>query len=225
MRNIFLSHLIVITSIVGILASTFSTDADARYTKRGERWEGSFKVVNSQSTNLDGNGGSSLDLKSDYGWGFTLGYNLNPHITLNYDFSSTTPSYNANIVTESGDNSVGFSYKMDVYESQFNVMYNLFTSQFTPYVQAGAGWTYVDSNVASGPPIGGCWWTWWGYICDGYQPTHDDTNFSYNLAVGARYELDNGLFFRASYNQDWVNISHADDMSIGSFHFEVGTTF
>lgn len=226
MNNVFLSKWVITASIVVLLAAVFSTDADARYTKRSDRWESTFKLVHSQAERFDGEGGSSLDLKSDYGWGFSLGYNLNPHITLNYDFSFTTPTYTAYSTVDVGDGEpLAFQQKMETFESQFNVIYNLFASQFTPYIQAGAGWTYMDSNIANGPPVGGCWWTWYGYYCDGYQPTYDKSNFSYNVAAGVRYELNNGLFFRASYKQDFIDISHADDASIGSYHFEIGSTF
>jgi opacity protein-like surface antigen len=222
--NMLMTKSVLFSGAIALLAGTVSTDANANYTKRSDKWETSFKVAYSQDTTIDGQGGSSLDLKSDYGWGFTFGYNVNPHILVNFDFSSTTPSYKANAITEGG-NTVSVTEKMDLLDSQFNLVYSLFASQFTPYVQVGAGWSYVDSNIPDGPPVGGCWSTWWGPYCDGYQPTFDDTRFSYNAAVGFRYELQNNLFFRVSYKQNWIDFSHSDDASIGSYNIEVGSIF
>ncbi|OUR81989.1 hypothetical protein A9Q75_06985 [Colwellia psychrerythraea] len=221
-----MSKLMIVSCVIGLLASTVSTDASANYTKRSDKWEASFKILNNQSTVIDGQNGSELDIESDYGWGFTLGYNLNPHILFNFDFSSSTPSYQATLVDAESGNSHQINHKMDVLESQFNVVYSVFASQFTPFVQAGAGWSYLDSNIADGPPGAICWWDpWWGYICDDYQNTYNDTRFSYNVAVGFRYELDNSLFLRASYKQAWIDLSHSENASIGSYNLEVGSIF
>lgn len=224
-NKVLMSKAMLITCLLGFLASTLSVDANAKYTKRSDKWEASFKILNTQSTDINGQNGSKTAMESDYGWGFTLGYNLNPHILLNFDFSSSTPSYEATLIEEDGSK-YNFNHKMDLLESQFNVVYSVFASQFTPYVQAGAGWTYVDSNIAKGPPGSVCWWDpWWGYVCDSYQNTYNDERFSYNVAVGIRYELDNSLFFRASYKQAWIDFSHSDDASIGSYHLEIGSIF
>jgi len=215
----------VVSCVIGLLVGTVSTDANANYTKRADKWEASFKLLNNQSTDIDGQNGAKTATESDFGWGFTLGYNLNPHILLNFDFSSSTPSYEATLIDDNGEK-YNIHHKMDLLESQFNLVYSVFASQFTPYVQAGAGWSYIDSNIADGPPNSLCWWDpWWGYICEGYQNTYDDTRFSYNFAVGFRYELDNSLFFRASYKQAWIDFSHSDDASIGSYNLEIGSIF
>jgi len=218
-----MSKLVVLSCIVGFLVSTH---ANANYTKRSDKWEASFKILNTQSTDIDGQNGSQTSMKSDFGWGFTLGYNLNPHILLNFDFSASTPSYKATLVDSEDGSKHEINHKMDLLDSQFNVVYNVFTSQFTPYIQAGVGWSFVDSNIAKGPPNSICWWDpWWGYVCDSYQNTYNDERFSYNVAVGFRYELDNSLFFRASYKQSMIDFSNSDDASIGSYHFEIGSIF
>jgi len=222
-NKILMSKLVVLSCIVGFLVSTH---ANANYTKRSDKWEASFKILNTQSTDIDGQNGSQTSMKSDFGWGFTLGYNLNPHILLNFDFSASTPSYKATLVDSEDGSKHEINHKMDLLDSQFNVVYNVFTSQFTPYIQAGVGWSFVDSNIAKGPPNSICWWDpWWGYVCDSYQNTYNDERFSYNVAVGFRYELDNSLFFRASYKQSMIDFSNSDDASIGSYHFEIGSIF
>lgn len=225
-NKVLMSKAMLITCLLGFLASTLSVDANAKYTKRSDKWEASFKLLNNQATDIDGQNGSKTAMESDYGWGFTLGYNLNPHILFNFDLSSSTPSYKATLIDADDGSSHQINHKMDLIESQFNVIYSVFASQFTPYIQAGAGWSFVDSNIATGPPGSVCWWDpWWGYVCDTYQNTFNDTRFSYNVAVGFRYELDNSLFFRASYKQAWIDFSHSDDASIGSYHLEIGSIF
>ncbi|TPH15084.1 porin family protein [Litorilituus lipolyticus] len=202
-----------------------SVDAFASYTKRENRWEASFQLVNSQSADVKGGNESSLDLDSEYGWGFTLGYNVNAHVLVNFDFSSVKPDYQAKLIEDDGD-TFEIDHQMNIYQTQFNVVYHVLKEQFTPFVQAGLGWSFLDSNIADGPPGSICWWDpWWGYICDSYQNTHSDTRFSYNVAAGVRYELDNSMFFRASYKQSWVDLSSSEDLSLGMVSLEIGSIF
>ena len=70
-----------------------------------------------------------------------------------------------------------------------------------PYVQLGIGWTFLDSNVADGPPQTGCWWhPWWGYICENFYRTYSSTEFSYGGALGIRYEMPGNSFLNLSYD-------------------------
>mgnify|MGYP000594066474 CR=1 FL=1 len=221
-----MKNLVLISCVLALLSLSFSGESQAKQTRRDGKWEASFQLLNSLSTDISGENGSSVDIDSDIGWGFTLGYNVNPHVLVNFEFSSTSPKYDATLINEDSDDTYNIKHSMDLYNSQFNVVYNFMSEQFTPFVQAGLGWSYLDSNVADGPPGTVCWWDpWWGYICEGYQDTYSDTRFSYNVAAGVRYELDNSLFFRASYQQNWVDLSNSDDLSMGMVHLEVGSIF
>jgi opacity protein-like surface antigen len=216
---------VFLTCIITLFTAFFSADLHAKYTKRDGRWEASLQMVNSQSADVSGENGSALALDSDLGWGLSLGYNYNNHLLVNFEFTSVTPDYKAALIEDDGD-VYTVDHKMNVYQTQFNAVYNFMAQQFTPFVQAGAGWSYLDSNIADGPPNSVCWWDpWWGYVCNNYQNTYNDTRFSYNVAAGVRYELDNSMFFRASYQQSWIDLSNSEDMSMGMIHLEVGSIF
>ena len=218
--------LLLIMSVISLLTLGFSGDTEAKYTKRDGKWEASFQVLNSLSTDINGENGSGVEIDSDIGWGLSLGYNLNPHVLFNFEFTSTSPDYDATLIDEDNGGTYNIKRDLNLYTSQFNAVYNFLNQQFTPYVQAGVGWSYLDSNVADGPPNTVCWWDpWWGYICEGYQDTYSDTRLSYNVAAGVRYELDNSLFFRASYQQNWVSLSNSSDLSMGMVRIEVGSIF
>ncbi len=221
-----LSRKIVLFScIISLFTASYSADSQAKYTKRDGKWEASIQVVTSQSTDISGENDSALALDSDLGWGFSLGYNVNTHLLVNFEFASLTPDYKATLIEEDGD-VYNIDHKMDIYQSQFNVVYNFMAKQFTPFVQAGLGWSHLDSNIADGPPNSFCWYDpWWGYVCDYYQNTYNDDRLSYNVAVGVRYELDNSMFFRASYKQSWVDLSNSEDLSMGTFQLEIGSIF
>ena len=76
---------------------------------------------------------------------------------------------------------------------------------FTPFAEAGIGWTYFDSNVLDSDPIVGCWWDpFWGYICDAFYSTYSDTNFSYHATLGFRWDFSMEMFAKASYR--WLEV-------------------
>jgi len=207
----------------------YSTDVNANQTKRDGKWEATFQFSNTQSFDINGVNGAgdsiTSNIDNDLGWGFTLGYNINEHVLVNFEWMASTPNYSVNFIDEN-ENPSTINNKLDLYHTQINGVYNFSTDQFTPFVQAGFGWSYADSNIANGPPQGGCWYDpWWGYICDYYQSTYDETRFSYNVAAGFRYEIDNGLTVKASYKQLWMDLSNSDDASMGIFHIEIGSHF
>jgi opacity protein-like surface antigen len=213
------------SGIIGLITLSASCAAFANYTMRDGKWERTFQLLSSQSTSINGENGTGVDIDSDTGWGFTLGYNLNQHVLINFEFSSLTPDYEATLIDDKGESHT-INHEMNVVQSQLNLVYHFMTEQFTPFVQAGLGWSYLDSNIAKGPPNSICWWDpWWGYVCDNYQNTFNDTRFSYNVAAGVRYELDNSMFFRASYQQSWIDLTDSEDADIGSFHLEIGSIF
>lgn len=216
---------IAVTSIILLLLISFSDTSEANYTKRSDRWETSLKMVGSESFDVSGTNNSSVDVDNDFGWGFSLGYNFNPHLLVNFEWTSITPKYAATLIKDDGYE-YELNHKMNFYNSQINVIYNFMADSFTPFVQAGAGWSYMNSNIADGPPNTICWWDpWWGYICESYQNTHSDSRLSYNVAAGVRYELDNSMFFKASYQQVWIDLSDASTAGFGMYHLEIGSMF
>ena len=100
---------------------------------------------------------------------------------------------------------------MTKYAHQFNVTYHFLKGPLTPYVQAGAGWTTLDSNIISRPPVTGCWWDpWWGYICTTTWTTYDTTKFSYNAGLGLRWDINAAVFMRGAWNREFVSTDNGN---------------
>ena len=100
------------------------------------------------------------------------------------------------------------------YESftpRVNVLYSFLDGDIQPYVSAGIGWSFIDTNVPQGPPQTGCWWDpWWGYICTTYQNTRDMDEFAYQAGVGVRWDVTSGLTLRLGYEKQWIDLGEAD---------------
>jgi hypothetical protein len=53
---------LVLLNVIALLALSYSVDSEAKYTKRDGRCESSFQLLNSFSTDFDGQNGSEVEL-------------------------------------------------------------------------------------------------------------------------------------------------------------------
>lgn len=193
---------------------------------RASKWDLSFNLLHTESEKAGGANGSGLEIDSELGWGFSVAYNLNTHFGLGFDFSHVRPNYTAKLVDEDGV-STEIRHTLDITTGQFKGIWNFLEGPLTPYAEAGLGWTYIDSNVASEPPVTGCWWDpFWGWICSSFWNTYSDTSFSYGGAVGVRWEINPSVYLRGGYNLLKVDLSSAaNDLSLNSWRVDIGTSF
>lgn len=188
-------------------------------------WEGTVGIYTTASERTDGENQSSLDVDSGYGLAFSLGYNWTEHLALRFDASWSRPDYTAVFNTEE-DGLVAIDHTMTLFTGHMNGVWNILEGPFTPYVQAGLGWTYVDSNVADGPPVTGCWWDpWWGYVCSNFFSTYSDSNFSWNVGVGLRFDFNRDMFIRGGYEMTTIDGNSSADPTFDAFRIELGWKF
>lgn len=199
-------------------AQRFNTNQFNNSSRDGQ-WEGAVVIGYENGSDLTGENGSSIDIDSAMNWGFSLGYNLTSKWNFNFRFAMSRPDYSARIVPEDPENlPQTINFEMSKYSSQFNAVYNFFEGPLTPYVQAGLGWSRLDSNILDRPPSTGCWWDpWWGYICHTTWSTYDTNEFSYNLGLGLRWDVNEAVFSRASYTREFI------DVDSGSLDFDTLT--
>jgi opacity protein-like surface antigen len=186
---------------------------------RDVQWEASVLTAYQNGSDLSFDDGSALEIDDKWGWGFTVGYNFTPKWNVGFKFALTKPGYSATIVPEDPEMPPQtIDYTMSKYTSQFNATYHFLRGPLTPFLQAGVGWTKLDSNVIDRPPTTGCWWDpWWGWICSTTWSTYDTTRFAYNLGLGLRWDVNGALFLRGSYNREWI------DLKRGSMDFDTLT--
>lgn len=220
------------TAIIIFLLSLSATAAAQSFrvpsadNSRANKWDMSLLIFNNESEDYGSNGGTRLDLDSDTGWGFSVAYNINANIGLGFDFSYVKPRYNAVLIDENNE-ATEISSKLDVSTGQFKGIWNIFKGPLTPYVEAGLGWTYLDSNLASSPPITGCWFDpFLGWVCGTFYSTYSDTSFSYSGALGVRWQVNPEFYLRGGYNQTRIDLSSAaTDIDLSSWRVDIGTSF
>lgn len=175
---------------------------------RDGRYEAGIVVPYQLGADVSGEQGSSLDIQSAIGFGFSLGWNWTENVNLSYRFMMTKPKYEATLIPDDlVGNPVVVDYKMSKMSHQFDATYNILKGSFTPFVAGGIGYTKLDSNIPRGHGESACWWDpWYGYICLTEWKTFETSEFTYNLGVGVRWDFSDFMYSKASYTREFLSL-------------------
>lgn len=215
------------TILIGVLALAAPALSFAQ-TNHANSWAWSFAAIYQDSASSGAEGGSNLRLDNELGFGVNFGYNFTNKLFLGGDFEWLRPDFSATIVEDAPDPQTRtINHTMSQFNGRIKGVLTFLESPLSPFVEAGIGWSYFDSNVADGPPVTGCWWhPWWGYICENFYTTFSSTEFSYGGAIGLRYILRGGMTLKLSVNQYWIDVGNAGgDPELNAARLEFGWTF
>ena len=194
--------------------------------QRAGRWEATIGGRYSSYDVIDFRSDLALEPQDSFGVAFSLGYNFDPHLNLSFELFSDQADYSSTV--DNGDGSFGIiDGELESSSGQFNLTYHLFDSAVTPFVSAGVGWSYIDSNIIQNYAGVECWYhPWYGYVCDDVYDTYDDTALSYNAAIGLRFDLGSNFFLRASVGRQWIYLDQtASNPSADFGRMELGLMF
>ena len=191
---------------LGLALIAGSTVADAQ--SREDRWEFSLGTFYQFGADLGFEGGSTVETDGELGFMAGFGYNFSDKLAVNFGFNYESVGYDANLV--GNEDGVGFATgSYDSWALSVNAVYYFSDGPITPYVGAGIGYTWIDTNIPTGPPITGCWWDpWWGYVCYTDYPTAGIDGFSYQAMLGLRYEFTDTTFMRFYYTSQWMDVGN-----------------
>jgi len=219
---------LALATVLGL--ASWAPRAAAGESERPMKWQMSIPITFTSGASYDSEG-TGIDVNDDIGWGFGFGYHFDKRFMLGVDVTWLSANYDAHIATDFdndqiADDSVDVSGTLDAANLQFVGQYNILAGRVTPFLRASLGWTWVDSNIPSGPATGTCWWDpWWGYVCNTWQPTFEDTSFAYGAAVGVRGELTEKFFIEGSYNLLWIDFDKAGNQSFDGVRLNAGWVF
>jgi opacity protein-like surface antigen len=195
----------MIAVAVAFLATAGTVDAQYRE----GRWELGLGVLYQLGADFDSDGGSTLETDDDLGFVLDVGYNLSDTLAVSFVGEYAGVGYDATVIDDEGE-IIGISGDFDQWVVGANLVYHFSEGPLTPYVGAGIGYTWIDTNIPTGPPVGGCWWDpWWGWVCYSSYPTKTESAFSYQAFLGLRYELNDPTFMKLSYTSQWMDFSNA----------------
>ena len=141
---------------------------------RSKKWEVLLAPQYTLAKNLGFDGGTTAKINDTWGFGLQVGYNFNEHWNLGGLFSWSNPGYQEVVQPATGNPSLlrPISGSIETTTFALAATYNVLAGPLTPYIDTNIGGTYVNTDIAAGPPVAGCFWDpWYGYICGVSQPT------------------------------------------------------
>jgi opacity protein-like surface antigen len=125
--------------------------------------------------------------------------------------------YDAKVRQDNGDETK-ISGHYDAWITSLDLIYHFSEGPVVPYLGAGIGWTWVDTNVPNRlPQTGCCWDPWWGYVCSNYQSATTTEAFSYQATAGIGYEHTTNSLVRSAYTSQRMDVGRAK----GTLRFDV----
>jgi hypothetical protein len=211
-RAMVISLMLVFAVLAGAVLYVPVAEAQSYTTtrpgSRGGQWEFILPIIFTDSAHIKGEGGSSVDINSDWGAGFGFGYNINDRFQINGVFSWGYRSYDATIVQTDGTTKK-YNNFMNTSTLALNGIFYFLEGNVTPFVSGGIGLTHIDTNIPSGTGSTSCWYDpWWGYMCSTYTPTKTQDDFSYSAGLGVRWDINQLFTLQGSYNKMWIDIQN-----------------
>jgi opacity protein-like surface antigen len=202
--------------VLTLLAGASAADAQ----DREGRWEFTLGTFYQLGTSIEGQQGTGLNTDDDFGLAFGSAFNFSDRLAAKFAFQWAGVGYDATAMDEDGL-PVNIFGSYDSFTLSANLVYYLSEAQLSPYVGAGLGWTWIDTNIPNGPPYTWCWWDpWWGYVCSTNYPTEMIDAFSYQALAGLRYTFDSDRsFLQFGYTSQWMDF----DSASGTPRFDVIT--
>ena len=223
-RNLLLQGTAV---VAGLAALAVVQTAAAQSADREGRWEASAGLTFINSSDVDFDGGTTADIDSDNGFKFGVAYHFSDHLKFGGSLSFSTIDHDAQIAGDEVGEFFGVRGELEATTLMADATYNFMDGPFTPFVVAGLGWSWTDTNIADAPPEVGCWWDpWWGYVCANFQDTRTIDGFAYQLGAGARYDFGNAFAVEAAYRVMWVDYENAESTpDFDAFELNFGWKF
>lgn len=174
-------------------------------------WQARVGGFYQPTTDVDFDGGSTVEFNSSTGFLIGLSYALSRQFEVGANLTYDDRDYEARLAGDQPDEFFPVRGTVESTGVMFDLSYYFLTGRIRPFVTAGAGWNFVDTNIPTAPPQVGCWWNpWYGYICEGFQETKDVDGFAYQAAAGVNVRMNSTLSLSGSYRMNWVDYPKAD---------------
>ncbi|HZM34152.1 MAG TPA: outer membrane beta-barrel protein [Burkholderiales bacterium] len=212
-------------ALIALLMAATSVTAQSRRAGMNEVY---FGMAGSESKDYTFEGGTTASTDSGFGLNFGWLHHINPNFAAGVELGWMDIDYQATVQPGLANPNVSgrINGSVETFSLRFTGAWHILPGDFTPYLGAGLGWTYIDTNIPAGLPESFCWYyPWYGSYCSTYVPTQTTTQFSYNVGVGLRYDFGRGVI-RAAVEQQYVDFggSYGSD-HLTQYRIELGTKF
>lgn len=187
---------------IGLLSALTCVAADGpldTYTRSGKSEIDGFGTYIASGAEFRGLGITGK-FGSGYGGGVAFGIFANNHFRISTDIGGTGVDY-----TATNGRSV-VTGQVSMLNWNVGVDCNILTTRLTPVISAKVGVTHLAS--------------------DGLAGSASETDFSYGVGGGVRYDITDHLSAKLSYLANWTNLKDSDGATLfHTFTFGLGYTF
>jgi opacity protein-like surface antigen len=185
------------------------------------------QYLHSSDISYNGPGGNVKVHMNDTGLGgFGFAYHINDFLSLRSDFMFGSATFSGDYPTQTGGTA---NIKQDAFiqTGRFNIDYNMINRRLTPILTAGIGYQYLQTELQNVPPQTICWWDpWWGWICETSSAMAWETDFTWNVGAGFRWNITDALFVKVMGGANWLQYSGANGITTQiEGIFSIGWTF
>ena len=161
------------------LLLAFAGQAAAQSRADTNEWSLNLFVVGTKHYAFEG--GASARNDGGGGIGLTLAHNLNDYFAVGLDAALSEFGYRAGVAPGAGNAAAGFHSEgsMETAALRAHATWYLLARPVTPFLTAGAGVVFLDSNLDSAPPANACWiYPWHGEVCSDKAPKSNLARFT-----------------------------------------------
>jgi opacity protein-like surface antigen len=208
-------------TVAGLMVAT-----QAGAQARDEGWEVGAHLLYQDARDISFTGGSTASFDEDFGLAVAFGYRFNPRLEVQFGLDWNKIDYDVDLASASVPG-LRFAGQGDLesFTPHVNANFNFLEGSLTPYVSAGVGWSFIDTNIPDAPPQNVCWWDpWFGEVCDSYQSTHTTDSLMYQMGGGVRWDVSPGYTLRLGYEKRWIELDESTNTPDFD-QFNLGLTF
>ena len=168
------------------------------------------QYLHSGDINYNGPHGNVKMSMDDTGLGgFGMAFHFNEFLAVHADFMFGSATFHGDVPL-AGGGTVNQSQDAFLQTGRFNLDYNIINRRITPFVTAGIGYQYMDTELQNAPPV--TWWDpWYGWQTG--QPHAYETDFTWNVGAGVRWNITDQLFIKATVGATWLEYSGANGVT------------
>jgi opacity protein-like surface antigen len=188
------------------------------YFSRQNKFEfyGTGEYLHQGDTTIPGPFGASTKLTlDDTGLGgFGAAYHFSDFFSVHADLMFGPATFKAETPT---GQSVSLGENGFLQTGRINLDYNIINRRLTPFITAGIGYQYLQ--VEQNAP-------YYGYYYYYYDNYYYETDFTWNVGAGIRWNITDNLFIKLTGGAQWLKYQGADNVTtqIEAF-FAIGWTF
>jgi opacity protein-like surface antigen len=166
------------------------------------------QYLHSEDINFNGPFGDVKVRMDDTGLGgFGFAFHFNDFFSVRTDFMFGGATFNAEVPLRTGGTA---PIRQDalLQTGRLNLDYNIINRRLTPFITAGLGYQYTETELENAPPVNTCWWDpWYGWICYSGHAHAWQTDFTWNAAAGVRWNVTDNFFVKAMGGATWLEYS------------------